>query len=182
MRMESDQDKVAGVRNTHDEFVGLPQLKEEHKQQLAKFETWAAKKQFQEFGPQSHFDWFQFPITSKSSFGFKYSVFPGDVEELKEDQEFMCNYRRGIELILWAWGWDVKNKRLVENPGKWQKYPNYDIRLRKIGQSLLLFGESEYLDSANAFVKHLHTVTELNTRTEVRYGEESVWPFAKKGE
>jgi hypothetical protein len=120
-----------------------------------------------------------FPIKEDSAYGFKYSVFQDDVEALNET-EFIKNYLRGINLISLSWGWDIEKLEPVKNPDLTQKYNNYDIRLRKIGQSLKLFKQEKYFDSLNSFVKVLHSNHTLDTRSMKRYSFISVWPFCLK--
>lgn len=92
----------------------------------------------------------------------------------------MKNYKRGVELISLSWGWDINHKKFIENRDKNQKYHKYDIRLRKIGQSLLLFNELEYFDSLNEFVKEMYKSYSFDTETEKRYSHISKWPFYKQ--
>lgn len=39
------------------EFVGIENLIELHESFLNKFEDWASKRAWEEFGPRNHFDW-----------------------------------------------------------------------------------------------------------------------------
>ena len=121
-----------------------------------------------------------FPIKEDSGYGFKYSIFEDDVKELQKT-EFIKNYLLGIKLISKSWGWDIENSKLIENPDKYQKYNNYDIRLRKIGQSLKLFEQEEYFNSLDKFVGYLISKKiPLSTGTMKRYSFLSIWPFCKE--
>lgn len=47
-----------------------------------------------------------FPIDRNSGGqGAKWTVYAGDVEELKRYLYFMRDYLRGFELLMAAWGW-----------------------------------------------------------------------------
>lgn len=119
-----------------------------------------------------------FPIAEDSNYGYKYSPFEFELNELKKNEKFMKNYQRGIELISLSYGWNIKEKKFIENRDKNQKYHMYDIRLRKIGQSLLLFEEKEYFNSLNEFVKQLtQSGYHFDTKSIKRYSHISKWPF-----
>jgi len=89
-----------------------------------------------------------------------------------------------VELIALSWGWDIERQQPVTNPGAYtscvsqtiiithdghrrasradsfwsgerQQWGRHDIRLRKVGQSLLLFGQSDLHASLDRFVAHL---------------------------
>eukprot|EP01080_Neovahlkampfia_damariscottae_P005025 gene5025-8622_t len=121
-----------------------------------------------------------FPIKEDSGYGFKYSIFEDDVKELKKT-EFLKNYLSGVKLITMSWGWDIEKSKMIENRDKSQKYNNYDIRLRKIGQSLKLFEQNDYFNSLDKFVKYLDSQNvQFTTATMKRYSFLSVWPFSTK--
>ena len=76
-----------------------------------------------------------------------------------------------------SYGYDVYNRKFLTEQG--MGYRNYDIRLRKMGQSLLLFGEKELLDSLNEFVKVLEKKGQkFDKKSAKRYSEVSHWPFS----
>ena len=89
-------------RNTHPEFVGLEKMKEKQKWQLDLFKAWAAEDQWSEIHT-AHYDWWMFPIDQKSSFGFAWTVYEGDVLELKKDDQYIRNYSQGVDLLATSW-------------------------------------------------------------------------------
>lgn len=141
-------------RNTHREFVGLPALKNKHREQLKAFEQWATHEHWIDFH-LSHYDWWMFPIDAPSSYGYAYTVYEGDVAELKEDEDFVRNYLRGGELLMCSWGWDMAKREYVPNPQPDQKWANWPIRLYKAAKSLRLFGFPEQFESLRLFANDL---------------------------
>ena len=138
-------------------FVGIKRLKEKHKEQLNKFESWAEENNWLAFH-EAHYDWWMFPIDQPSRLGFAYTVQQADVDKLMQDAEFMRNYLRGVELLLLSWGWDLKNKCLILSPVENQSWHNWPIRLSKCAQSLELFNCSEALDSVLTYGKYLLSI------------------------
>jgi len=55
-------------RNTHPSFVGIDELKRKQAEQLAAFERWAARGDWQAIHCD-HFDWWMFPIDEASKYG-----------------------------------------------------------------------------------------------------------------
>eukprot|EP01088_Endostelium_zonatum_P010372 TRINITY_DN23809_c0_g1_i1.p1 TRINITY_DN23809_c0_g1~~TRINITY_DN23809_c0_g1_i1.p1 ORF type:complete len:171 (+),score=30.95 TRINITY_DN23809_c0_g1_i1:179-691(+) len=166
-------------KNEDKGFVGYEGLKKKQGEQLKKFEDWAKNRKWKEFGPTNHFDWWMFPIDAKSQHGWKYSVFSSDVETLLKDEEFLRNYRRGVELIALSWGWDINNRKPVSDPDKSQIWNGYDIRLRKCGTSLLQLKQLDYYNSLNEFVQFQKTTnkTKFDQNEMIRYNQKSTWPF-----
>jgi hypothetical protein len=72
--------------NTDRSFVGTSQLIQTHAAQIAKFEQWAAKNDWIMFH-ESHYDWWTFPIDRPSSYGLKWTVYEGEITELKKKQQ-----------------------------------------------------------------------------------------------
>jgi len=54
-----------------------------------------------------------------------------------------------------AWGWDVKNCQCYSNPSQGQKWNNWDVRLGKMANSLILFEQWDLYASLEAYVKFL---------------------------
>ena len=87
-------------------------LKQAHLQQgmavqglgnLKKFRAWAEAGAWERFGPQhSHYDWWMFPIPGASSKP-EFMVGAGEVARLRQDPEFMANYREGVHLLFRSW-------------------------------------------------------------------------------
>jgi hypothetical protein len=84
-------------KNIHKSFVGYDTIKRKQKKQLEDFEKWAAEKNWKKFH-HSHYDWWMFPIELDSSFGWAYTCFSGDIEELIKDKTYIENYKRGVEV------------------------------------------------------------------------------------
>jgi hypothetical protein len=57
-----------------------------------------------------------FPINEKSQYGLKYTIGKDDVAKLQADDTFMNNFCKGVKLVMWAWGYDVEKRIIVENP------------------------------------------------------------------
>ena len=89
--------------NTRLDFVGVVRLKADQKRQLEDFERWAAQKDWKQFH-HSHYDWWMFPIPAPSNFGLAWTVYAGDIAELKEDDAYLGDYLRGVELLMASWG------------------------------------------------------------------------------
>ncbi len=94
---------TSSKRNTHSDFVGIPGLKSKHELQIRQFRRWARSKNWGEFH-HNHYDWWAFPIADRSSHGTAYSVYDWEVDALKEDTEFMSNFKDGLKLLAESWG------------------------------------------------------------------------------
>jgi len=103
---------------------------------------------------RGHFDWWMFPIDDGSKPQWNITS-EDDVEELKEDPEWLANYREAVQLAALAWGWDVQRNCRVEAPADGQAWTNWDVRLAKMCRSLYLFEEKDLLDSLQAFARDL---------------------------
>ena len=90
-------------RNTHSDFVGIPGLISKHDSQIRQFRRWARSKHWGEFH-HNHYDWWAFPIADRSSHGTAYSVYNWEVDALKENNEFMSNFKDGLKLLAESWG------------------------------------------------------------------------------
>lgn len=120
---------------------------------LAKFEQWAKDGNWDQFH-KNHYDWWMFPILSfdgSTSTAKKYSVTPKEIDLLKKDHDFMKDYRQGVEFLLLSWAWDLASNSFIKNPGENQKWTGYNVRLEKIANSLMLFGEDEILEKVKEF-------------------------------
>ena len=141
-------------RNTSPDFVGIEVLKKTHRDQLEFFESCAAANEWSRVH-SAHYDWWMFPINRGSSYGLKWTVHEGDVEELERDPEFVKNYLRGVELQALAWGWDLNKAEYVQNPHPDQRWSNWPIRLWKCASSLRLFGFTVEFESMKKYAQHL---------------------------
>lgn len=165
---------IAAARryNCNGGFKGLDALKQELRKSerggsLSKFEFFAKKKQWKKIH-QLHYDWWMFPYDLISSKQYAYVVMMGDVEVLKQDAEYMRDYRRGVCLVAMAWGWDVENgKPLVKgDPGYHPSmgWTNWTIRLYKMLRSLWMFGQNDYFDSMMKYVAILEKKGQLQKK------------------
>lgn|GEM_PF-3049454 len=121
-------------------------IREKQEKQLECFEKWAQANQWHLIH-QAHYDWWMFPVERPSrSYRDQYSMGRAEVERLKKDRTFMENYKRGMILVVQAWGWDLEKERAIDvlDPKKsCQAWTGYGVRLAKMSDSLLLFGEME---------------------------------------
>ena len=141
-------------KNEHPEFVGLEALKAKQAAQLAVFEEWALNNDWQHFHA-SHYDWWMFPYSQPSQFGFAYVVYASETEALKQDSLFIRSYLRGVELLFLSWGWDLQNEVEVPEPAHDQKWHNWPIRLHKCAMSLQEFGFVREFDSVRKYARML---------------------------
>jgi len=136
-------------------LVKIGNLKEQHQTYLLDFREWANEDQWGMFDHKySHYDWWMFPIDKTSaSHGTKYQLNQREIEKLKNDAEFMKDYREGVKLVLKSWGWDVDADKgaKVKSPKELQEWKGYRVRLGKMADSLSLFEETELYDQVKKF-------------------------------
>ena len=124
----------------------VERIKKKQFEQLKNFEKWAQANTW-DFIHKAHYDWWMFPVERPSSgYGIQYVVGKGEVEAFKADATFMNNYRRGVVLVVQAWGWDLEKGQAISafnSDIKGQKWTGYGVRLAKMSDSLRLFGEEE---------------------------------------
>jgi len=140
--------------NTNCEFVGYQKLKDKQKETLEFLEQCASKNEWNRIH-YSHFNWWMFPYNQASSHRYAYTVYTGDVAELKKDPDYIKNYLRGVELLALSWGWDLYKAEYVSNPHEDQKWANWPIRLYKATFSLQLFGFKEEYESMRKYALDL---------------------------
>lgn len=140
--------------NTNAEFVGIEQIKAKQKWQLDLFEEWASKDEWMQFH-YSHYDWWMFPINRASGYGFIWTVYEGDIFELKQDEVYITNYIRGVELLATSWGWDLFRHDYILNPHRDQTWQNWPVRLYKVALSVQLFGFDDYFNSFKKYALDL---------------------------
>lgn len=157
-------DQSDWIRNIDPEFVGIEELKRKQKWQLDKFEEWAATGNW-EMIHGSHYDWWMFPISSPSKFGFGWSVFEEEINELKKDENYIRNYLRGVELLALSWGWDAKKAGYIPDPTPSQCWHNWPIRLYKVARSLAIFGFNDYYQSMRKYAQDL-----IKQKVKMTYG------------
>jgi len=142
------------TKNEHTDFVGLKALKEKQASQLALFEVWAKSHDWMQFH-SSHYDWWMFPFSKPSQFGFAYVVCESEIRELKQDPDFVSNYLRGVELLLLSWGWDLQKECVITEPDHNQSWHNWPIRLYKCAVSLQEFGYTAEFNSVRSYARLL---------------------------
>jgi len=131
---------------------------------LKEFEHWAANQKWKEIR-SDHYDWWMFPVERPSTaYKERFAVNANDVAALKNDPEFMKRYRRGVAIVIQAWGWDLENERPIpvspHQPNKPQ-WDGYGVRLAKMSDSLLLFGENDLHMKLRKFFKE-HCLPQQN--------------------
>lgn len=125
--------------------IKVDQIKQKLADQLKQFEAWAQTKQWQKIH-RAHYDWWMFPVSKPSAgYGETYAVGKGEIEALKADPAFMNSYKRGVALVVEAWGWDLDKEQVIPtaNQANGQMWTGYGVRLAKMSDSLVLFGENE---------------------------------------
>lgn len=139
----------------------LIRTQEEHLKEY--FEIWAYDKRWDMFHT-SHYDWWMFPIPRPSvQKGELFAVSLKEIEELRSNPESMKNYRRGVELVLLSWGWDVNTGEMVPsgNRGARQSWEGYGVRLGKMADFLFRFGEEELYEQVVKFYNQVKGIYPL---------------------
>ncbi len=126
-------------RNTDPAFVGIQALKDKQRQQLASFQQAAAHGDWMAIH-RDHYDWWMFPIDEPSSYGLAWTVYEGDIGELKQDGDYLHRYLLGVDLLAKSWGWDLRQACYLPSPQPGQCWQNWPIRLYKAAKSVKLFG------------------------------------------
>ena len=93
-----------------------------------------------------------------------YAIYEYEAEQLKQDNEFIERFLRGVELLMLSWGWDLYGKREVKDPDPDQCWQDWPIRIYKCAKSLKLFGFEEEFKSVPFYVIDVHL---LNIRTKL---------------
>ena len=96
-----------------------------------------------------------FPIDEPSRFGYAWTVYEGDVAELVNDEAYILNYLRGVELLSLSWGWDLYYRSYVAGPQGDQSWQGWPIRLYKASKSLKLFGFDHLFESLRTYANDL---------------------------
>ena len=124
---------------------------------LTKFKAWAKQGKWRQFSRhEHHYDWWMFPINREADTkGQAYAVYEEEIKALKQDEAWLKDYRLGAILVMQSWGWDVAKERLFDFPTKDQKWDDWEVRLGKMANSLLLFEQWDLHKSLREYVKHL---------------------------
>lgn len=160
--MEPPRSKPVHQSPEKNDFVGVQALKEKLSEQLQTLRNYANQGKWELIqGGASHFDWWMFPTDRKSSGqGTRYTVGPTEIDLLKNDPEFLSNYRQGVDLVAESWGWNVRAQKDASTAKK--HWTNYTIRLAKMLHSLSLFGQDDLRQSMSKFIKQ----NKIDLRTE----------------
>ena len=151
-------------RNPDSSFVGIQGMREalrnhpgEGHGNLKKFMAWAKTGAWGQFAHRyHHYDWWMFPIDRHSAGqGWKYTVYQQDIEALKADAAWLRDYRLGAILLMQSWGWDVAQQKPYANLAPGQQWRHWDVRLGKLGHSLILFEQWDLYASLQAYVDQL---------------------------
>ena len=138
-------------RNESPDFVGIDRLKARHAAQVEKFEEWAKERQWNMFH-HSHYDWWTFPYGCHSgAYGAAYAIYEHEAQLLRQDDEFIERFLRGVELLMLSWGWDLMGRCNVADPDPDQRWQDWPIRLYKCAKSLKLLGFEEEFESVREY-------------------------------
>lgn len=119
--------------------------------QIDQFNVWADNENWSEFA-NSHYDWWTFPIDKPSvMYDGIYTIKSEDeLNNLKNDEEFILRIKEASKFVLQSWGWNIDENQLVVD--RWKSYKN-PTRLYKIGRCLKLFELNNYFKSLKKFAE-----------------------------
>lgn len=140
--------------NTDPSFAGIARLKKTLINQVNEFESWVSTNDWNSFH-HSHYDWWAFPIDRPSSYGFMWTVYEGEIAELKKDSHFVSKHIHGIELLAASWGWDLFGRVYIPNPHPEQKWQDWPVRLFKASLSAKIFEYHEIFESLKMYALDL---------------------------
>jgi len=162
--LKTDLNKIDKKNNDND-FVTYDKMKEymqngDEGPGLKQFKEWETLMSWNEIHG-AHYDWWVFPIPDPSNNYLKYSVFLEDIKILKEDTVYVTNLKECARIICLAWGWDLNNKKYIDNPDtiNGQIWQDHSIRLFKMILSLLCF---ELIDEANSAIQLGKSISNIN--------------------
>jgi hypothetical protein len=138
------------MKNSHSEYVGIPNLVKEHFATLEQFRSWAAEGNWINFH-KSHYDWWMFPYDQPSQMGFAYVFYDEEITELLALPDFKQHHAEGAHLLLKSWGWDANTNQPISSPGPDQAWADWPIRLFKCTMSMKLFGQTDMYESCLEF-------------------------------
>ncbi len=157
--------------NPDPSFVGVKALKEKHADTLTDFRRWALAKDWDSFH-RSHYDWWMFPTDEPSGFGFAYTVFEEEIEELREDGRYLEGLQEGAALLARSWGWDLEKATPISDPDPDQRWQNWPIRLYKAAKCMMLFELDEAHGSLRQYGRGL-----LAQGISFEYSRDLTWFF-----
>ncbi len=149
---------LKATKEEYSHFIGTKGLKQQQQDHLNRLQTFATKREWEHLQQHtthldSGFDWWMFPINEGSA-GYTnyYNVSPEDVTSLRRDTVFMNHYREGVILVTKSWGWDLEKGKALTSDDK-QRWTRYEVRLKKMLQSLELFDEKVLHDQLINFIE-----------------------------
>lgn len=149
-----DTHVVAPTLNAEAEFRGVDVIFAEHREQVKLFCAWAAAHDWAAFHSH-HYDWWAFPIDAPSSFGFGYTVFEAEQQQLSKTPGFLGTLEEAARLLLLSWGWDANTNQPVAHPEPHQAWQHHPIRWSKCTRSMELFGLMSMHQSCIEYGKYL---------------------------
>jgi hypothetical protein len=126
-------------RNTDPAFKGVQAIKDAQAKTLALFEASASRGDWMRIHDE-HYDWWMFPTDEPSAYGFAWTVYDGDVADLKSDAAYVERYLRGTQILAQSWGWNLAAATEIADPQPGQSWQHWPIRLYKAAKSATLFG------------------------------------------
>lgn len=141
-------------------FIGLAMLREQHAQQVATFERWAAACDWYAFH-ENHYDWWAYPVNRRSGYGDRYKLTPEAVEALQHDGAFLTLWRRGVALGCLAWGWSLAEGRYIDHPQAGQAWANWPVRLYKMAVSARVLNQPAVVDQLRTLAEDLRAKGEV---------------------
>lgn len=154
------------------EFVGIDKLLSEHYAQARLFDSWEKSRNWNAFH-RNHFDWWMFPIPRGSNtYRDKYNIAGESLDELKTNDKYMSTLRNAIRQYSLSLGWDLENKKWVDNPeiinGQTPRGNINSPRLYKIAQSAEAHQMYDERDSLAEMVNGIRA-------SGIRVGNEDYW-------
>ena len=180
--MKSNNNNLAGsfkaITANQSTFEGIV-LQEN---QISEFTVWLENKAWEKFF-LNHYDWYTFPIDKPSlSCSSKYCVRTKLLlDHLRGEHRFLSNIKKATELVLFAWGWSIRDNQLLVN--RWENNKN-PTRLYKIGRCLKLFDLHDHYDSLIIFAKTVNATGVLSMWSrmeqqgfEIDFAEKKIIPW-----
>ena len=120
-----------------------------------------------------------FPTNRKNKKnGQKYDLSQKGIDQMKQDQNFMKEYREGVEIILESWSCNIEgdfqkdiNSVIIENLKPGQYWDNNTIRFGKVLYSLSLFNKNDFavddlLQKVRDFGRYLILAQKLDSKNQ----------------
>jgi hypothetical protein len=136
------------IQFSHEDFIGTLALKKEQRTLLQRLLKYASRNEWEHlqkitYKKKTRFDDVAFPTADSSiENSDKYRLTPFNIEMLKNDEEWMENYREIVTLVAQSYGWDLKNSLDISDAAHhWRPYAKSSCeRLGQMLKSLKEFG------------------------------------------